>query len=195
MAGFLKHPDLRLMLFTPIRVSAVGRGQEQFCSGLVYSLDHCIPPPKRNSSAAKKKRKVLAFRQCTHTPTQFKSAGVNSDQLWLCRRHPRTNGTETTADDGPIVAQAQTAMESGFEFDSEWEAERCRGVNCRKRSQAVLPERWTRLTFVYHLRHLGSVLFLPPIVASICLPTCLSPGKKHSVLYFLDWVLGNNNIF
>lgn len=80
MASFLKHQDVTL--FIHIHVSAVGRAK---ASSVQYLLTIRLLYPQRNSSSAKR-----TGLQTMYTPSPFKSAGVNSDQLWLCPCHPKT---------------------------------------------------------------------------------------------------------
>lgn len=80
-----------------------GPGTVLFCTCLPF--DYCIP--KETALL----QKVLASRQCPHQP-KVKSAGVNSDQLWLCPRHPKTNERDYSRW-WTIVAQVQIAMALG----------------------------------------------------------------------------------
>lgn len=79
---FSEASRLDVTLFIHIHISAVGRAKA--CS-VQYLLTIWFLYPQRNSSSAKS-----PGLQTMYTPSPIKSAGVNSDQLWVCPCHPKT---------------------------------------------------------------------------------------------------------
>lgn len=80
MASFLKHQDLTLRYSYPC--ICCWQSPSQICLVLAYHLITVSP------------KKQLFWKspglQTMYTPSPIKSAGVNSDQLWLCPCHPKT---------------------------------------------------------------------------------------------------------
>lgn len=79
---FSEASRLDVTLFIHLHVSAVGRAKASSVQDLLTIL---LLYPRRNSSSAKS-----TGPQTMYTPSPIKSAGVNSDQLWLCPCHPKT---------------------------------------------------------------------------------------------------------
>lgn len=134
---FSEASRLDVTLFIHIHVSAVGRTK---ASSVQYLLTIWLQHPQRNSSSAKS-----TGLQTMYTPSPIKSAGVNSDQLWLCPCHPKTlhrnslrRLQQTILHHCTLCTSANSFGMRGCQcaFYSERESEN-RDINCKHSSMCI----------------------------------------------------------